>query len=177
MKIKAKNPDAIANSRLIVPCDGLITIDGNGCAEVSAACAEALVKGTSDWDYAEKIAESKPGEAPAQEESEEEEGELNEREKFEKELAGMTVNQMKDLCREGGFDEAEWKNLKKATLAAYLLEKFDAASVQEESEEEEEADSEQESAPADTNVTSAPAEESEEEELEEEEEESEEEEE
>lgn len=174
MKIKAKNSNAVANSRLIVPCDGLITIDGNGCAEVSAACAEALVKGTSDWDYAEKTAKPKTEEAPAQEESEEEE--LNEREKFEKELEGMTVNQMKDLCREGGFDEAEWKNLKKATLAAYLLDKFDAASAQEESEEEEETESEQESAPADTNATSAPAEESEEEELEEEEEESEEEE-
>lgn len=173
MKIKAKNPNAVANSRLIVPCDGLITIDGNGCAEVSAACAEALVKGTSDWDYAEKTAEPKSEEAPAQEESEE--VELNEREKFEKELEGMTVAQMKDLCREGGFDEAEWKNLKKATLAAYLLDKFDAASAQEESEEEEEAESEQESAPADTNATSAPEEESEEEELEEEEEESEEE--
>ena len=173
MKIKAKNPNAVANGRLIVPCDGLITIDGNGCAEVSAACAEALVKGTSDWDYAEKTAEPKSEEAPAQEESEE--VELNEREKFEKELEGMTVAQMKDLCREGGFDEAEWKNLKKATLAAYLLEKFDAASAQEESEEEEETESEQESAPADTNATSAPEEESEEEELEEEEEESEEE--
>lgn len=174
MKIKAKNPNAVANSRLIVPCDGLITIDGNGCAEVSAACAEALVKGTNDWDYAEKIAESKAEEAPAQEESEEEE-ELNEREKFEKELERMTVNQMKDLCREGGFNEAEWKNLKKATLTAYLLEKFDAASAQEESEEEEEAESEQESAPSDTNATFAPAEESEEEEFEEEEEETEEE--
>ena len=174
MKIKAKNSNAVANSRLIVPCDGLITIDGNGCAEVSAACAEALVKGTSDWDYAEKTAEPKSEEAHAQEESEE--VELNEREKFEKELEGMTIAQMKDLCREGGFDEAEWKNLKKATLAAYLLEKFDAASAQEESEEEEEAESEQESAPADTTLTSAPAEESEEEELEEEEEESEEEE-
>lgn len=168
MKIKAKNSNAVANSRLIVPCDGLITIDGNGCAEVSAACAEALVKGTNDWDYAEKTVESKAEEAPAHEESEE--VELNEREKFEKELAGMTVNQMKDLCREGGFDEAEWKNLKKATLAAYLLDKFDAVSAQEESEEEE-AESEQESASADTNFTSAPAEESEEEELEEEEEE------
>ena len=172
MKIKAKNSNTVANRRLIVPCDGLITIDGNGCVEVSAACAEALVKGTNDWDYAEKNSES-----PEIEEVEEteEEAELKEREKFEKELENMTVNQMKDLCREGGFDEAEWKNLKKATLAAYLLDKFDAASAQEESEEKEEAESEQESVSADTNATSAPVEESEEEELEEEEEESEEE--
>lgn len=161
MKIKAKNSNAVANRRLIVPCDGLITIDGNGCAEVSAACAEALVKGTNDWDYAEKNSKSLETE---------EEVELKEREKFEKELENMTVNQMKDLCREGGFDEAEWKNLKKATLAAYLLDKFDAASAQEESEEKEEAESEQESASADTNATSASVEESEEEELEEEEE-------
>lgn len=136
MKIKAKNPRAVANVRLIVPCDGLITIDGEGCVEVSAACAEALVKGTADWDYAEVE------EAPAPEEEEEIEepaAELTEREKFASELKSMTVVQMKELCKEGGFPEEEWKSLKKATLAAYLLDKFDsAADVEEEEELEEE---------------------------------------
>ena len=48
MKIKAKNPRALACTRLIVPVDGLIAIDAEGEVEVSAACAEALVNGTSD---------------------------------------------------------------------------------------------------------------------------------
>lgn len=121
MKIKAKNVKALANSRLIVPHDGLIVIDGNGCAEVSAACAKALVDCTNDWSYEEE-----------EEELEEELEELTERDKFEKELEGMTIEQMKDLCREGGFDEKEWRSLKKAALSAYLLDKFDSTSVQEE---------------------------------------------
>jgi len=135
MKIKAKNPRAVAGIRLIVPCDGLITIDGEGCVEVSADCAEALVKGTADWDYAEVE------EAPASEEEEEVEeptAELTEREKFASELESMTVAQMKELCKEGGFPEEEWKSLKKATLAAYLLDKFDSAAPAEEEEELEE---------------------------------------
>ena len=139
MKIKAKNPRAVANVRLIVPCDGLITIDGEGCVEVSAACAEALVKGTADWDYAEVK------EAPASEEEvEEPDVELTEREEFASKLESMTVAQMKDLCREGGFPEEEWKSLKKATLAAYLLDKFDSADAEEEELEEEEEPIEEE---------------------------------
>ena len=136
MKIKAKNPKAVAGIRLIVPVDGLIAIDGEGCVEVSAGCAEALVKGTSDWDYAEV---EEASEAPSEEETEQEPtSELTEREEFASKLESMTVAQMKDLCREGGFPEEEWKSLKKATLAAYLLDKFDSADVEEEEEELEE---------------------------------------
>ena len=135
MKIKAKNPRALACTRLIVPVDGLIAIDAEGEVEVSAACAEALVNGTSDWEYAEKAESGKDG--AEEEEESEEETELDEREKFVKELESMTVAQMKDLCREGGFPEEEWKSLKKATLAAYLLDKFDTAAASEEAEEEE----------------------------------------
>lgn len=140
MKIKAKNPKAVAGTRLIVPVDGLIAIDSEGAVEVSDACAEILVKQTSDWDYAEPKKEKAEDEKPAEENQEEEE-EPTEREKFESELQNMTVAQMKDLCREGGFPEDEWKALKKSTLAAYLLDKFDNASApaaaEEESEEEE----------------------------------------
>lgn len=171
MKIKAKNPNAIANCRLIVPFDGLIAIDGEGCVEVSAPCAQALVNGTSDWEYVEEDEkETQPAAADDGEESSEEENEPTEREKFEKELSGMTVAQMKELCREGGFPEEEWKNLKKAVLVEYLLSKFDAAT-----EEEEEEESEEETASDATTVTSPDPEESEEKELEEEEEEPEEE--
>ena len=141
MKIKAKDPKAISSCRLIVPFDGLITIDSEGTVDVSAECAAALVNGTSDWSYAEQAsaaAEEPEQETAAEEESvEEEPKELTEREKFESELQNMTVAQMKDLCREGGFPEDEWKALKKATLAAYLLDKFDNASAPAAAEEEE----------------------------------------
>jgi len=53
MKIKAKNPN-IASMKLIVPIDGLITIDANGEVEVSTQCALCLVKNTNDWEYATK---------------------------------------------------------------------------------------------------------------------------
>ena len=68
MKIKAKNPKAVAGIHLIVPVDGLIAIDSEGAVEVSEACAEALVNGTSDWDYAElkKTAPADEGEKPAE---------------------------------------------------------------------------------------------------------------
>ena len=143
MKIKAKDPKAISSCRLIVPFDGLITIDSEGTVDVSAECAAALVNGTSDWSYAEQASAAAPAEEPEQETAAEEESveedpkELTEREKFESELQNMTVNQMKDLCREGGFPEDEWKALKKATLAAYLLDKFDNASAPAAAEEEE----------------------------------------
>lgn len=147
MKIKAKNHKAVAGIRLIVPFDGLIAIDANGEVEVTDECAKALVTGTNDWLYAEEKAEAVAEEETIVEEPEEEEetaaAEPTEREKFAAELEGMTVAQMKDLCREGGFPEAEWKSLKKATLAAYLLDQFDHASeetteVSPEDEEEEE---------------------------------------
>ena len=38
MKIKAKNPKN-SSMQLIVPVDGLITIDANGVTDVSAKCA------------------------------------------------------------------------------------------------------------------------------------------
>ena len=53
MKIKAKNPN-IASMKLIVPIDGLITIDAKGETEVSTQCALCLVKNTNDWEYATK---------------------------------------------------------------------------------------------------------------------------
>lgn len=140
MKIKAKNPKAVAGIRLIVPFDGLIAIDANGEVEVTDECAKALVTGTNDWLYAEEKVE-----AVAEEPEEEEEtaaAEPTEREKFAAELEGMTVAQMKDLCREGGFPEDEWKSLKRATLIAYLLDKFDHASDAVEGAEEEEEEEE-----------------------------------
>lgn len=138
MKIKAKNPKAVAGIRLIVPVDGLIAIDLNGEVEVSDSCAEALVNGTSDWAYLESKDDAPVAEEERVKEENSAENAPTEREKFAAELESMTVSQMKELCREGGFPEVEWKSLKKATLIAYLLDKFDNASEEEEEELEEE---------------------------------------
>lgn len=138
MKIKAKNPSAVAGIKLIVPVDGLIIIDNDGCVEVSPECAKNLVNGTSDWEYAEKAPEEKTETSASVTETPEPEVEDDEREKFAQELKGMTVEEMKNLCREGGLPEKEWKNLKKSLLTAYLMSKFDDLNNQEEEEEEEE---------------------------------------
>lgn len=146
MKIKAKNPKAVAGVRLIVPVDGLIAIDSEGAVEVSDACAEILVNQTSDWEYAEPKKESEvKDEEPAEEEQEEvEQEEPTEREKFEEELKSMTVAQMKKLCADGGLPEGEWKNLNKSLLAKYILSKYDALAEAEEEEEEAEPSAEEE---------------------------------
>lgn len=141
MKIKAKNPRAVAGIRLIVPVDGLIAIDSEGAVEVSEQCAEILVNQTNDWSYAD-VAPKAADASEEEEELEEEEGgetaEPTEREKFEEELKSMTVAQMKALCAEGGLPEAEYKNLNKALLAKYILSKYDALTAASAEEEEEE---------------------------------------
>lgn len=164
MKIKAKNPNAVAGSRLIVPIDGLISIDSEGMVEVSDACAQVLVTQTNDWDYAED-------KKSADNTDEQGEVEPTEREKFEKELKSMTVPQMKKLCADGGLPEAEWKNLNKGLLAKYILSQYDALTAAE--EEEEEIEEEEIDAPESKENETAETAESEEE-LEEEEEETEE---
>ena len=139
MKIHATKP-TIKSMNLIVPIDGLITIDDKGYADVSAKCAAALVKGTSDWEFvggapkaekeedqkpAEEATEKKPADTLADEgDTEQEQKENEEEETLKKEdLEAMTVAQLKDWCQEAGLPEAEYKNLKKDLLIAYILKK------------------------------------------------------
>lgn len=139
MKIHATKP-TIKSMNLIVPIDGLITIDDKGYADVSAKCAAALVKGTSDWEFvggapkaekkedqkpAEEATEKKPADTPAGEGEEEQEQKENEEEETLKkeDLEAMTVAQLKEWCKEAGLPEAEYKDLKKSLLIAYILKK------------------------------------------------------
>ena len=139
MKIHATK-STIKSMNLIVPIDGLITIDDKGYADVSAKCAAALVKGTSDWEFvggapkaeknedskpAEEAAENKPADVPAGDGEKEQEQEENEDEETLKkeDTEAMTVTQLKEWCQEAGFPEAEYKNLKKDLLIAYILKK------------------------------------------------------
>lgn len=142
MKIKAKNPN-VSSMKLIVPVDGLVTVDGEGVVEVSEKCAEVLVKGTNDWNYLEGAAEveGKTENDEAEDEVDDEE-EVSEREKFEAHLDTLTFEQLKDLAKEGQMPEEEYKKLNsKKLMKAYLLKKFDE-SAEADDEVEDEAEDE-----------------------------------
>lgn len=140
MKIKAINP-AIVAMQLIVPIDGLISIDKNGIADVSPKCATMLVKGTSDWAFvsgkgaAEKDVEVEEQEQEQQVETEavdaepETEETENEREKIEEMLSGMNLTEMKKYAAEAGIAESEYATIgTKKLMRAFLLQKYDEAS-------------------------------------------------
>ena len=117
---------------LILPVDGLKTIDSNGVVDVSGKCAVALVNGTNDWEY---LSKAKDVEA----EEEETEDELDERAELEAKLKGMKLEEMKDMAKEGGLDEEEWGKIStKKLMISYILQKFDEASAEEDEEEDEE---------------------------------------
>lgn len=135
MKIKAKNPKN-SSMQLIVPVDGLITIDANGVAEVSAKCAAVLVTSTNDWDYAKKA-------VAVSNDSDEEEDDVDEddsdRDKFAAHLDTLTLAQMKDLAKEGEMPEEEYEKLgSKKLMKAYLLKKYDEAAEAGELDEDDE---------------------------------------
>lgn len=132
MKIKAKSRN-IASMKLIVPIDGLITIDAEGVAEVSPKCAVLLVNNTNDWQY-EGAAPKNTAEAPEEETGAEgtENDAKTERELLAEKVRDAKVAELKDMCSEAGFPEDEWKNLSKALLGAYILKKYDEADEEEE---------------------------------------------
>lgn len=138
MKIKAKNQN-IASMKLIVPIDGLITIDANGEAEVSPKCAVLLVNNTNDWQYVGKAAKEV---TEGHDEEDDDEGtenvEKTERELLEEKVKTAKIAELKEMCVEAEFPEDEWKNLSKALLSAYILKKYDEATA--ESNEDEEDD-------------------------------------
>ena len=139
MKIQAKDK-SIKLMKLCVPFDGVITIDEKGIADVSAKCAEELVKKTNDWEYVGKPAkeEEKPAEAEKEtteketvesvEESEEdkEEGEEDDAEEeiTPESLELLKVDELRAMCKEGNYPKKEWKDLNKSELITYILEKI-----------------------------------------------------
>lgn len=140
MKIKAKNPK-ISSMKLCVPVDGIITIDGDGVADVSVKCATILVKGTSDWDYLKKGTAATAEEDTSDEDTSSEEdasdeddsSKMTEREEFEEGLKKMNLEAMKSMAQEAEYPEEEWKKIgSKKLMSAYLLKKFDEANEEEE---------------------------------------------
>ena len=137
MKIKAKNQN-IASMKLIVPIDGLITIDANGEAEVSPKCAVLLVSNTNDWQYVGKAAKEVTEDHDEKDDAEGTENvEKSERELLEEKVKTAKIAELKEMCVEAEFPEEEWKNLSKALLSAYILKKYDEAIAESNNDDEE----------------------------------------
>lgn len=137
MKIKAKNQN-IASMKLIVPIDGLITIDANGEAEVSPKCAVLLVSNTNDWQYVGKAVKEVTEDHDEKDDAEGTENvEKSERELLEEKVKTAKIAELKEMCVEAEFPENEWKNLSKALLSAYILKKYDEAIAESNNEDEE----------------------------------------
>lgn len=121
MKIKSKN-SKIVSMKLCVPFDGIVQIDEQGIVDVSPKCAVQLVTGTNDWEYLKKE-ENKAIDTNVEEEEEE----LTERELLQKALDKMSLEEMKNMAKEAGYNEKEWgKIATKKLMSAYLLKKFDS---------------------------------------------------
>ena len=125
MKIKSLK-SSVASMNLIVPIDGMITIDGNGIAEVSEQCAKTLVEMTNDWGYLddtqivpEETPETSENSADSNDETETEEEGIS-----KQDLAKLSYKQLRETAVESGFPEGEWGKLKKDLLVEYLFKKM-----------------------------------------------------
>lgn len=120
MKIKSKNP-IVRSMKLSIPIDGTIDIDANGITDVSDKAAEALVKGTTEWEYLDNIPENKITE------------EKSEDEQIVAGIKKMSIDEMVSMANEAGYPEVEWKKFakKEKLMAAYLIKKYNEAKLNE----------------------------------------------
>lgn len=131
MKIKSKN-NTVSSCKLIVPIDGLITIDVNGFADVSESCADVLVANTNDWIYADNSKDDKSVSDKKNSENNSEENDSDkERELLIEKLKSSKIGELKDMCSEANFNKEEWTSMSKKALEQYLLNKYDESSDEE----------------------------------------------
>lgn len=131
IKIKAKK-ESVRSMNLIVPIDGMITIDGNGEVEVSEQCAELLTTCTSDWEALEPINDEN-SENDANDDNND--GNEDERDILEKRVKKSNAEELKDICKEMEFPEEEWEKLSKKNLQKYIMDKYDALEEDDEYED------------------------------------------
>ena len=131
MKIHSKN-NKVQNTKLIVPIDGLVTIDGEGIADVSPKCAVLLVSNTNDWEYVKNAKSQKDTEETLNDPDEgtNDDGDGNvptedERALLEEKLNSSTVKELQAMCQEANLPEEEWNKLTKKLLVKYLMDKYD----------------------------------------------------
>lgn len=133
VKIKAKN-ETVRNMNLIVPIDGMITIDANGEVEVSDACAENLVTCTNDWVRTDKVATKEAENENGDDNNDEDE--KSERELLEERVKKANVKELLEICKEMEFDEDEYGKLSKKNLQKYIMDQYDAIDEVDDDEEE-----------------------------------------
>ena len=126
-KIKALNP-SVRGMKLIVPIDGTIEINSEGIAFVSEKAAEALVKGTNDWEYVKKDNPESPTE------NTDSNAEKSEDELIVAGIKNMKLEEMLNMAREAGYPETEWSRFSKKDklMQAYLIKKYNEAKLESE---------------------------------------------
>lgn len=125
-EIKALNPN-VKGMKLIVPFDGTIEINAEGVAIVSERAAEALVRGTNDWEYVTKVNPN------LKTETTESNAEKSEDEVIVAGIKKMKLDEMLNTAHEAGYPEKEWERFakKEKLMAAYLIKKYNEAKLTE----------------------------------------------
>lgn len=136
MKIKLKN-NKLGITNLIVPIDGMISINPEGVAEVSEQCGEILLGQIDNWEKVVKktaaetttpAADEKTEETKKdskEEDSKEENEELTDEQIIEG-IKSLSLEEAINLAKESGYPEKEWKKMsaKANLMSAYLIKKF-----------------------------------------------------
>ena len=124
MKLKTSNA-SLYGSRLTVPVDGTIQIDGNGEINVSEVCARHLLTLPEWLPVGEGVKENA---APAAETAEDQDKAIIDQ------IRAMSLEEMLETAAEAEYPEDEYKKFKKNSklMAAYLVKKYKAAVAVEE---------------------------------------------
>jgi len=130
VKIKSKNP-SVKNCKLVVPFDGVINVDADGEAEVSANAANILVTGTNDWDFsATPIIPTEP----------------TEDERAQAGIKAMALPELIKMATDAGIDEKDYKKFSKnqKLMAAFMIAKYNEAQLENEVEDDDEEGTDEE---------------------------------
>lgn len=124
MKIQSKN---LVSTKLIAPFDGLIEIDSNGIAEVSAKAGSALLNSDNNWQ------EVSSTDADANQEDQK-----SEEEKVVAGIKKMKIADMIALAKGAEYPEAEWSKFtsKEKLMQGYLIKKYNEMKLAADTEEE-----------------------------------------
>ena len=130
MKIKTKNRSLLGN-RLIVPVDGLVTIDGNGVVEVSEEAAESLLM-SSDWEATEDNQNSKKDSDSNSNPNSNSDDDVDPKKEEKEIIAGikaMELPQLIEMAEAAEYPKEEWEKHKENAklLSGYLVGKFKAS--------------------------------------------------
>lgn len=120
MKLKVKN-SAQHSSNLIVPFDGLVTIDEKGEFEVSEKCGKFLLVQTENYESAEVTSGGSGNGSNAGNG-----GETDENQLIMDGLKDISLEEAVKLAQESGYPEEEYQKFakKQKLMAAYLIKKF-----------------------------------------------------